>query len=713
MIPLYLKLSNFMPYQNAELNFSGIHIGCLTGDNGAGKSSILDAITWAVWGRSRSKRDDELVHQGQTEMQVEFTFELSGNVYRVVRARKVGKKSGVGALDFQVLNPLPAPSPVMTGEGWGGGAQGTWKTIAEPQMNATQQKIIDLLRLDYDTFINSAFLLQGRADEFTVKTATERKKVLADILGLEIWDEYEARAKEKITAIENELRLIDLRLNEIDAEGALKPQFEAEVAAAQKAVIALGDRLREAEAKFQQAQQAQRSLGMLDAQLTDLARRIAQAERELASVERDLHAAQLKADDSPLTLDLAETQAKIETLAQRESARDEARQRKSALGEEAATLRGQNERLVPEVEPFKARIALLESSTDPACPTCGQPLTPEHRQQVVAELNTEIETRRHLFRENKARLEAIRPEVVAVENQLAAVEAELRALPNLHRREAELKAAIEAAREAAKSIGQLEQRRSEWQSALDVDQKQQAEIAAQIGSARAGLGDFIAIQADYERTRSEEARARQQLGAAEQKLVSCEALIKQREVKLTERKRWADEKGIYEELRLAFGKKGVPAMIIEAAIPEIEDEANALLTKITSGRMHLRFDTQRETVKGDTVETLEIKIADELGTRPYENYSGGEQFRVNFAIRIALSKLLARRAGAQLQTLVVDEGFGALDSTGRDKLVEAINAVQDDFQRILVITHLDELKDAFPARIEVTKTANGSQIEVV
>ncbi len=728
MIPLYLKLTNFMPYQNAELNFSGIHIGCLTGDNGAGKSSILDAITWAVWGRSRAKRDDELVHQGQAEMQVEFTFELSGNVYRVVRARKVGKKSGVGMLDFQVRNPHPSPPPFANNANRGGSdlpspvgafpdggrdGDGGWRTIAEPQMNATQQKIIDLLRLDYDTFINSAFLLQGRADEFTVKTATERKKVLADILGLDIWDEYEVRAKAKIAAIENELRLIDLRLNEIDTEAARQPQFEAEVAAAQKAVIALGDRLREAEAKFQQAQQAQRSLGMLDAQLTDLAKRITQAERELASVERDLVAARLKADDAPLMQDLTETQAKIEALTQREAVRDEVRRRKSELGEEAASLRGQNERLVPEVEPFKARLALLESSTDPACPTCGQPLTPEHRRQVVVELNAEIEARRHLFRENKARLEGIRPEVVAVENQLAAVEAELRALPNLHRREAELKAAIEAAREAARSIEKLEQRRSEWQSALEVDRHQQAEIAAQIGSARAGLGDFISIQAEYERTRSDEARARQQLGAAEQKLAACEALINQREGKLAERKHWAEEKGIYEELRLAFGKKGVPAMIIEAAIPEIEDEANALLTKITSGRMHLRFDTQRETVKGDTVETLEIKIADELGTRPYENYSGGEQFRVNFAIRIALSKLLARRAGAQLQTLVVDEGFGALDSAGRDKLVEAINAVQDDFQRILVITHLDELKDAFPVRIEITKTANGSQIEVV
>jgi exonuclease SbcC len=704
MIPLFLKLTNFMPYRSAELNFSGIHIGCLTGDNGAGKSSLLDAITWALWGRSRSKRDDELVHQGQTEMQVEFTFALGGNTYRVVRARKAGKKSGAGLLDFQVANLATVPQPSPGYE---------WRTIAEPQMPATQQKIIDVLRLDYDTFINSAFLLQGRADEFTVKTATERKKVLADILGLDIWDGYEARAKEKIASLENELRLVDLRLNEIEAEAARQPQFEAEVAAAQKAVIELGDRLRETEAKYQQAQQAQRTLGLLDAQLADLAKRVAQAERELAAAERDLNIAQQKADDTVLAQELGDTQARIEALSQREVERDELRQRKSDLNEEAAALRGQNERLVPEVEPFKARIALLESSTEPVCPTCGQALTPEHREQVVAELNAEVETRRHLFRDNKARLEAIRPKVTAVDGELAALESELRLLPTLHRRGAELQAAVEAARDAANSIADLEKRRVEWQNALEGDQKQQAELSAQIGAARAGLGDLAAIQAEYDRTRADEARSRQQLGAAEQKLAACEAMLKQRAAKLAERQQWAEEKGLYEELRLAFGKKGVPAMIIEAAIPEIEDAANVLLTRITSGRMHVRFDTQRETVKGDTVETLEIKIADELGTRPYENYSGGEQFRVNFAIRIALSKLLARRAGAQLQTLVIDEGFGALDSTGRDKLVEAINAVQDDFQRILVITHLDELKDAFPARIEVAKTANGSQIEVV
>jgi exonuclease SbcC len=104
---------------------------------------------------------------------------------------------------------------------------------------------------------------------------------------------------------------------------------------------------------------------------------------------------------------------------------------------------------------------------------------------------------------------------------------------------------------------------------------------------------------------------------------------------------------------------------------------------------------------------------DEVGDRDYGLLSGGEAFRVNFALRIALSKLLARRAGARLETLVIDEGFGTQDGKGREKLVEVIDAVKDDFRRILVITHIEELKDAFPVRIEVFKDRDGSHVTIV
>ena len=172
------------------------------------------------------------------------------------------------------------------------------------------------------------------------------------------------------------------------------------------------------------------------------------------------------------------------------------------------------------------------------------------------------------------------------------------------------------------------------------------------------------------------------------------------------------DQGTFTQLRDAFGKNGIPAMIIEAAIPELEDETNALLTRMTNGQMQVQFSTQREKVTGGISETLDIAIADEAGTRDYALYSGGEAFRIDFAIRIALSKLLARRAGAQLRTLFIDEGFGTQDALGRERLVEAINAIADDFDLILVITHIDELRDAFPARLEVEKLPSGSRVRI-
>jgi exonuclease SbcC len=280
-------------------------------------------------------------------------------------------------------------------------------------------------------------------------------------------------------------------------------------------------------------------------------------------------------------------------------------------------------------------------------------------------------------------------------------------------RQAQLKQAQDEIEAARAALQQSEQRQSSWLETLDGDRATQSALQQQIAQLEEQLADAEQVENEVEGLRRQESTARMRLGAAQQRLDACQALKKQRQERQEEQNRLAGERAIYDELRVALGKKGVPAMIIEAAIPEIEAAANALLARMSDGRMHVRFETQREKVSGGVSETLDIQISDELGTRNYELYSGGEAFRINFAIRIALSQLLARRAGARLRTLVIDEGFGTQDTQGRQRLVEAINAIQADFDRILVITHISELQDAFPARIEITKTPQGSQIEVV
>src|SRR5690349_16004892 len=103
MIPLSLKVYNFLPYRDIDpILFDGIHLACLTGNNGAGKSSLLDAITFALWGKARARRDDDLVHLGQEDMYVQLDFEQEGTSYRVVRRRRAGKR-GQGQLDFFII----------------------------------------------------------------------------------------------------------------------------------------------------------------------------------------------------------------------------------------------------------------------------------------------------------------------------------------------------------------------------------------------------------------------------------------------------------------------------------------------------------------------------------------------------------------------------------------------------------------------------------
>ena len=202
------------------------------------------------------------------------------------------------------------------------------------------------------------------------------------------------------------------------------------------------------------------------------------------------------------------------------------------------------------------------------------------------------------------------------------------------------------------------------------------------------------------------------IATLEHSLARCKSLRAEVSGKLKDLKKAKVDRAMFGELVAAFGKKGVQALIIENAIPEIQEETNRLLGRMTDNAMQVSIETVRDKKTGGTAETLDIKISDDMGTRSYELFSGGEAFRINFALRIALSKLLARRAGARLQTLVIDEGFGSQDSKGREKLVEAIDSIRDDFEKILVITHIDELKDAFPTRIEITKDSHGSQITV-
>jgi exonuclease SbcC len=209
------------------------------------------------------------------------------------------------------------------------------------------------------------------------------------------------------------------------------------------------------------------------------------------------------------------------------------------------------------------------------------------------------------------------------------------------------------------------------------------------------------------------------LGRLQQQQQQAEALKTQNSELKTQLQSAQRQLRVYQELAQAFGKNGIQTLMIENVLPQLEAEANQILNRLSGNQLHVQFVTQRShrnaNLKAQTtklIETLDILIADARGTRPYETYSGGEAFRVNFAIRLALSRLLAQRSGTALQMLIIDEGFGTQDAEGCDRLIAAINAIATDFACILTVTHVPHFKEAFQSRIEVYKTETGSHLSL-
>ena len=920
MIPIRLSVKNFLSYRDnvPTLDLEGVHVACLCGENGHGKSALLDAITWALWGGSRARVQEDLIFQGESEMQVDLEFQAGEGRYKVSRRYARSARSRQGATVLELFYNTENGLQPLTGN----------------SVRETEAKIRSLLHMDYDTFVNSAFILQGRADMFTTSGAAKRKQVLGEVLDLSWYDrlaekargesreqertterleaeiagidrelshkeEHEARLAEiqsemsiiereergceaeleslqeesrKLQGLQQEIerleqdekrilgevkeresRTADMskRLEEVRSRASQLTALEAELAqvrsrleelaAPSEEAGSLGVRIRELESRANHLREVNTSLREEELRLQGFQQELERLEREEKRTQEEVQERELRitkdekrieelrarASELPsLEAGLASAAARLEELAS-PSAEAESRRgriRIQELQSEARYLSNENARLRTEMGDLRVKVDLLEETGGPngvgaTCPLCDNVLGPEGCLHLASSYRTQGENKANAHRDNQAVIKKAEAEVSSLEKDLGRVESERRqnqvaaqerrdsltrdvqqanaageeatrlaaslefeesllaasrrrfneiqadmpslreavsTLPgildsyrqnaaDIHKAESErnglekdlegiegdrrkeqslaegrrdsLTRNVEEARAAGALVDQLAASLESEESLLEASRLRMKDVQdampplRQAGSALPGILDSL----QESRSRLESLRGRRQqllrdLGEMQARLDRCLELETRRQECSNTLADASFQKGVYDQLSTAFGKDGIQALLIEQAIPELENHANDILGRVSDHRMSLKLETQRErrSSGGDPIETLDIKISDELGTRSYENYSGGEAFRINFALRIALSRLLAHRSGAPLPTLFIDEGFGSQDAAGLEKLVEAINAIQNDFQKIVVITHIEELKEAFPVRIEVTKTLQGS-----
>ncbi len=741
MVPINLKLSNFTSYGEnpPELDFTKFRMGAISGFNGAGKSSLLDAITWCIWGSSRAGDSaDALIRLGQNEMQVDFSFELDSHNYTIKRKRSK-KSGGHTGLEF-----------------WSGS-----HNLTEGTIKATQQKIINTLHLTFETFTNSSFLRQGHADEFTTKGPSDRKRILADILGLDHYERLEEKAKEKGKESQTKLQLLEYQLIEIEAELSQKEEREKNYSLIEKEAEETKTKVREIEDLIKTIDEEKQTIQVTVNTLKEEQLRFEKINQELEELEGQIELKKKGLLEYQMILDKKELiekkYAELQSLKGKKKELDTKRSELIKLKDELVeTEKKINEReekrnkAISDVEiqirEYETRNeSLLEQtkklkSDKSLCPTCNQPLGEEKNKEIISKNETQIKENEEKLKELNKKIETFKNIVLPEYSQAKEKEIVIKKLEEETKDYSKTSGEILELERFEQGYLKLQQAevavKTQTEALTDLQKihKNKKEEVAKASNSEAQLDKYetklreIALRLSTQESIKKELNQKVldltgKMGQARQLIDRATQMEKLLKEKAGEKSKLIKEKEVYEELALAFGKKGIQAMIIESAIPEIEDETNRLLERLTDGRMKVRLDTQKETktkvATGDgkkdyaTVETLDIVLSDEMGERPYEMYSGGETFRVNIAIRLAISKLLASRAGARLQFLVIDEGFGTQDIIGRTKLVEVLDTIKNDYEKILIITHLDELKEEFPTRIEVSKASSGSTFEVI
>lgn len=731
MEPTKLTLSNFLSYRDDSIDLDPVACAALVGDNGAGKSSLLDALTWALYGQGTKggARDlDNYVTRGEAEARVDLEFRLQGQMYRVVRARNAAK--GKSVLELFVLDD-------------------GWRALSGKTITETQATIEQTLRMDYRTFTSSALVLQGQSDSFTAAmTDAERKDALGRILGLDIWDKLQERAREKCRGLKSQLQGYEqtrTRLQETlerkaelaarhDQLAALIGAKTREIEPLTQAVLGLEAQIRQKPALEQAIADVRREVLQQQNELQSLHASHERTEQQVFQMEHQIEAAQgilSRAAEIEAAVEMAEaiqddvttydTRAREymrlsgELQSQRTQAAQWDRTREAELARLAAGIRsameqaavlgkvpcGENEkaacpllglarRAAEQAETATTRLAKLQAESNPYAGTVAQiesqiaalgydPAAHDAARAALADVRS---------------VANLQPQLQAAETRVGELRARIaetrNALADLEARRTDLTARLAATRERGQA---LEQELRDLAPIAQTVAQRQAELA-QARQEEAGLRTEIGrVEAAYE-----------QVGKAEIELAALEGQTKA----LTE------ELAIYELLDQACGRKGVPALIIENAVPEIERLANDMLSRMAGGRLAVQLDTQIEGKTTGTVqEVLRVTVLEEGAERPYQTYSGAERFMVDLALRVALSKFLAHRAGAEIRLFVLDEGLGACDQTNRQAVMDAIGAVAQEFAKVLVITHIAELQDSFPQQIVVTKGDGGSKTRLV
>lgn len=742
MRPVRLEIEGFASYlAPTAVDFDGLRLLAVVGSTGSGKSSLLDAITFALYGKTRAGSVDSVVNTKGIKAAASFTFELGERTYRASRVRVFEKTTGV---TFEVR--------VVDGDTL------RWEPVGDGQVRGTDDKIRQVLGMSYETFVATVFLGQGDADRFTAdSTPRARKEILSEILGLDAYGQVANAATDTFKHMKATAEALVDQSEAVGTEMDGREDDEVALAGARSAQASCQARAESARGELSLLQNevhalrgAEERIAGLERNIVSLRERRAGERRRAERRAKDAAAALASLRQGKARADQKVSEAKsAAAAAERLAAQRDAALRKQRSAEktverllsEGTAIAGDLASLRAEVAGAERRLgesevhlsAVSADSDNPVCYTCGQEVSARRRADMVAGLSEDI---RRIgdelagLRASLAAKEAERAKKLSEYSEAKTEHANLGArLDKLVREHEQAAAKVGGVGEAGTDADALGEQISEAEELLvsaeenlrdlDGDDPDEAALAAQIAEEKEKLaagGDtraaFAAASADVRAAEKALEDVTRDLGRLEEKVARYTELETRLSALDKRRSALADEIAVQETLARAFGRDGIPAMILNSVVAELDAVVNDVLGRLSGGSLNARVETQREKKTGGVADTLEVIVSDGVTDRPYSTFSGGERFKVDLALRVGLAKLLSRRSGTPIRTLAIDEGWGSLDPEGTQALVECLHELASDFDCLITISHVPAVAEAFSARLVVSKSPSGSSVAV-